>query len=188
MRRVSQQTLVQVDDDGIRIPDTPPGDCYQACVASIFELPLPLAPGYGGNSQSIWDWLALNYPGIGMVARSWVEPKDPEYRQGYWIATIISDRFREPDCGHCRPENDKSEPPFYWTREECPHCEGGGHQRGLHAVVMENRVRVWDPHPEADWDAPLRIVGETFFVVTDPARLSARTVPLELDALIRGER
>ena len=62
--------------------------------------------------------------------------------------------------------------------ESSPTGDGTGEPPGLHAIVMENAKRVWDPHPKADWDSELRIVGETLFVVTDPARLTARVLPV----------
>ena len=177
MRRVSQQRLVDVDEHAVRLPHSS-GDCFPACIASLFEIPLDQAPGMGGNTQDLHDWLALNFPGISVVSRDWLEPKAPYFRPGYWIATVISSRFREPDCHHCTTDRRrKSKPPWFWRRAECPYCEGSGHCRGLHAIVMEHARRVWDPHPKADWDNEPRIVGETFFVVTDPARLTARTQP-----------
>lgn len=182
MRRVQQRRLIEVDERGVRKPESS-GDCYPACIASIFEIPLGMAPGMSGNTQAVHEWLALNFPGIGIVSRHWDEPKEPYYRAGFWIATIISSRFREPDCHRCTTDRRrKSSPPYWYRRDECPSCEGTGEALGLHAVVMENAKRVWDPHPQADWAAPLRIVGEDYFVVTDPARLSARAVPQPLAA------
>ncbi len=176
MRRVSQQQLVVTDERGVRTRDSS-GDCFPACIASIFELPLKAVPGSGGNVTAVYEWLALNYPGIGVVSRSWPEPREPEYRQGYWIATVISSRFREPDCGYCASHVEESKPPFHWRRDECPCCGGSGEAPGLHAIVMEHAKRVWDPHPDADWDSEPAFVGETHFVVTDPARLSPRLLP-----------
>jgi len=182
MRRVTQQQLVEVDENGVILPDSR-GDCYPACLASIFELPLSAVPGMGGNTRTVFDWLALNFPGIGIVSRSWMEPKAPYYRAGFWIATVISSRFREPDCHHCTPDRRrKSKPPYFYRRAECPVCDGTGHARGLHAIVMENARRVWDPHPEADWTSEPQIVGEDYFVVTDPARLAARSLPSPVPA------
>jgi hypothetical protein len=174
VRRVSQKRLVEVDEHGIRVEGSA-GDCFPACIASIFELPLELAPGMGGNTQALYDWLALNYSGIGCASRSWLEPKQT-LNNGFWIATVISPRFREPVCHNCSPERAASEPPFFWRRDECPYCDATGHQRGLHAVVMEHGRLAWDPHPQADYSEP-QVVGETVFVVTDPARLPARTIP-----------
>jgi hypothetical protein len=68
VRRVSQKRLVQVDENGVRLEKST-GDCYPACIASIFEIPLRDAPGRNGSSQEVWDWLARNYPGVGMVVR-----------------------------------------------------------------------------------------------------------------------
>lgn len=175
--------LVEIDENGLRKPDSS-GDCYPACIASIFEIPLELAPGMNGNSQKVWDWLALNYPGIGMTVRDWHEPRDHVRNDGFWIATVISPRFREPDCHHCttdRRRKSKPEHGFY-RRDECVDCGGTGHGRGFHAVVMEYGRLAWDPHPKADWDTPLQIVGETLFTVTDPARLAVRTIPRALAA------
>jgi hypothetical protein len=176
MRRVRQQQKVAVDERGIRLPESR-GDCYPACVASIFELPLEKVPGLGGNTQAVFDWMALNYPGIGLRSRTWVEPRDePEYHAGFWIATVLSSRFREADCSYCRPDTETSDPPWFWRRDECPACEGSGEMRGLHAIVMENRDVAWDPHPDAD-GSPYRYCGEDFFIVTDPSRLAARPLP-----------
>jgi hypothetical protein len=181
MRRITQQKLVEVDEHGVRLPDSS-GDCYPACIASVFEIPLDQAPGMHGNTQHVHDWLALNFPGIGIVSRSWTEPKAPYYRAGFWIATVISSRFREPDCHHCTTDRRrKSKPEWgFYRRDECPICDGTGHARGLHAIVMEHARRIWDPHPHADWDSEPRIVGEDFFVVTDPTRLVARALPTPL--------
>lgn len=180
MRRVTQQKLVEVDERGV-IKKGSSGDCYPACIASIFEIPLDQAPGQRGSTQEVWDWLALNFPGVSVVARSWIEPRDePDRHEGYWIATVVSSRFREPDCQYCSVEREESDPGYFWRRDECPACEGTGEARGLHTVVMEGSKRVWDPHPKADWDTPLRFVGEDYFIVTDPARITARLVPQPL--------
>lgn len=177
MRRVGQQRLVEIDEAGIRVPESQ-GDCYPACIASIFELPLELAPGYGGDSQAVWDWLARNYPGIGMVVRDWPEPREAPHHTGFWIATVVSTRFRERDCGWCHPARETSDPPRFYRQDECPRCGGTGHGPGLHAIVMENTSPVWDPHPEAHGLADeYACVGETYFTVTDPARLAARSMP-----------
>lgn len=176
MRRVSQRQTATVVD-GIRVPDSPPGDCLPACIASIFELDLDDAPGLGGRNQQIWDWLALNYPGIGMAARDWLEPRKDVHHKGFWIATTVSPRYRESVCHYCNAVRAESEPPYFWRRDECPHCNGTGQQRGLHAVVMEHGKLAWDPHPQATWPDELPIVGETYFTVTDPSRLTARVLP-----------
>ena len=179
MRRVTQTQLVHVDADGVMLKDSPPGNCFPACVASIFELPIDQAPGTRGNTQHVRDWLALNFPGIGLVSRDWNEPRDHVYNGGYWIATVLSTRFREPDCHHCTTDRRrKSKPEWdFWRRDECPRCEGTGHPIGLHAIVMEHANRAWDPHPEADWDSEPQIMGETVFTVEDPSRLAARVIP-----------
>lgn len=179
MRRVSQQKLLELDEHGRRV-DGSSGDCYPACIASIFEIPLDQAPGANGNSQEVWDWLALNFAGIGIDVRVWDEPRDHVHHSGFWIATIVSPRFKD-HCYSCHPDRETSDPPWY-RRDECPRCDGTGWAPGLHAVVMENGKRVWDPHPEVDWDAPIEIIGETVFTVTDPARLAARVLPAPLPA------
>lgn len=178
MRGVQQTEMVDVDERGIIKPGAG-GDCYPACIASIFELPLSQVPGRRGNRQEVFDWLALNFPGVGVISRHWTVPRDePDFHQGYWIATVISRRFRMADCQSCIADRRrKSNPPYFWRREECPACEGTGEELGLHAVVMEGRQRVWDPHPKADRDAPLQFRGEDVFVVTDPARLTPRVLP-----------
>lgn len=181
MRRVTQTETVKVDADGVILPGSS-GNCFPACVASIFEVPLKDAPGAHGNVQKVRDWLALNFPGIGLVARDWTEPRDWVHHGGYWIATVVSSRFRERDCHHCTTDRRRRSRPEhgFYRREECPYCGGSGHSRGLHAIVMEHARRVWDPHPEADWYSEPQIVGEVFFTVEDPAKLAARVLPRRL--------
>lgn len=179
MRRVTQSVTVDIDERGIRVEGTQ-GDCYVACIASVFELPLEGCPGLGGNSQQVWNWLAANYPGVGMIVRDWTVPRDePDRHEGFWIAHVLSPRFREPDCHHCTPDRRRrSRPPHFWRRDECPACDGTGHSHGVHAIVMEHWRPVWDPHPHvAGLLDSYKYVGETVFVVTDPARLQPRTLP-----------
>lgn len=176
MRRVTQKTKVEVDERGVRLPGSH-GDCVPACLASVFELPIEVF-GDRDDSQRLYEFLALNYPGVSVRVRYLpFRTEEVPYNWGFWLAGIESSRFKV-DCTHCKADQEASVPEHdFWRRDECRWCEGSGLKPGWHMIVMENRQRVWDPHPDADWDAPLSFVSETVFVVADPARLLARTVP-----------
>jgi hypothetical protein len=180
MRRVSQRFKVDVDERGVRKKGSF-GDCVPACLASIFELPIETF-GDRDPGQKLYDFLACNYAGITHVTRYFKPTPDPPHHPGFWIAGVLSARFKE-ECHNCSPERETSEPQWdFWRRDECPWCDGTGLAAGWHAVVMENRQRVWDPHPDVDWNAPVTYVSETVFVVGDPSKLQARTMPVAISS------
>lgn len=143
----------------------------------MFELPIETF-GDRDDPQRLFEFLARNYPGvIARVRHLPFRTDEPPFNQGLWLAGIESPRFKV-ECSHCSEEREVSDPDVdFWRRDECRWCEGAGVKPGWHMVVMEGRVRVWDPYVDVDWDAPLSFVSETVFVVTDPARLLARVLP-----------
>jgi hypothetical protein len=129
MRPVEQTELANYDE-------VPPrrGNCLAACVASIFEMPLlSLAGVY--DSQTLWDWLAKHYPGIGMVAQTFFPPD------------LTSDDPLEVPLGSRRPGDGFSNLPgaTHWIAVvrslRTPH---------MHCVVMLDDELVWDPHPQRE--------------------------------------
>lgn len=181
MKPVKQRRLWQPDDhpDGLQR-----GDCLAACVASVFELPYEECADIGPTSQSLYDWMRERFPGVDATYRiltdlrvpetldSWREWPTHHYEPGFWIATIKSPRIPDVEqfgCG-CAARVEGGDPACRWCHGE-PDKRSMGIQWGLHAVVMEGGRLAWDPHPEADPDAPLIFRGATAFRVSDPARL-----------------
>lgn len=112
----------------------PFGNCFQACLASIFEVSLEEVPDWNINGEGRWldlydKWLAER--GLAMVdifingnpCREF-----PKSFDVYWIGGFKSPRFN-----------------------------------GTHAVVMKNHQIVWDPHPQRDMGVG-DLVDCTFFV------------------------
>lgn len=172
------------------------GNCFPACIASIFELPLPAVPRY--DTQHVYNWLRRRYPGIGMKRIVYFKPhpkypfeyvdiakaKPPDH-PGYWIATVESPRFTTlchrcfgkkrikvylKDDGHL-PEKERVS-----RRERCFACKGKGREIGLHAVVMQGNKLAWDPSPKRDMGIG-RFRGETLFYVNDPSLLHRVRTP-----------
>lgn len=175
MRLVTQRHSAEVDADGLVVEGGQRGDCVAACLASIFELPIDVFPPTD-DRQWLWRWLAVYYPGVSFVHKQYGRPTEQAPgHTGLHLAGIVSSRFRER-CTDCNEEIEESTP-FFFRRDECPWCGGSGIRPGHHSVVMKGSHREWDPHPDADWDAPLTYVSETLFIVTDVARLAPRMVP-----------
>jgi hypothetical protein len=124
----------------------PCGNCFQACIASIFELPIEDVPDWNANGEGRWldlydVWLAER--GLAMVC---VDVHTDTFREFsyhdkisvYWIAGVKSPRIS-----------------------------------GSHAVVMENHKMVWDPHPQRDMGIR-ELIDCTFFVPLDLPAVSRR--------------
>lgn len=156
------------------------GNCYSACVASIFELPIDRVPDlHGGGDSALNEWLAVYYPGVRVESRDIVPTEGSTWKgvQGLWIATVESPRYTEECRYHTAGPDAEEMEPFWWHRENCPHCCGGGERPGYHAVVAEGRFVKHDPHPAIAgyaWEYNGRLCGWSRFVVVDPARLSVR--------------
>lgn len=165
------------------------GDCWTACVASIFEVPYETLPDLNANRQSslLAEWLGLHYPAITLRSRDYV-PFDAERDvdqlrkiapPGFWIASVESPRFSEK-CLYHASETGTPEPPFWYDPAECPHCGGTGERPGFHAVVCRRDEVVHDPHPEVEgvgWSYNGRLCSVSWFEVTDPGRLVPRRLP-----------
>jgi len=127
------------------------GNCYQACVASILEVPIDEVPDQAlGRTPEEYvhilrGWLAPR--GLSLIAAT-LGPYTPEellpelWHAGYWIAGIATNS-RDLD----------------------------------HAVVMRGNTVVWDPHPTPhNWEpyvANPHINGIAMFVPLDPAQTFA---------------
>lgn len=164
-------------------PDGPQfGDCYRACIASLFEVDYELVPELRGDTHKLHEWLSEVAPGVRVQHRIlgdlWKEPETLDsWRQwpathhefGYWIATVKSSRI--PDlqrfgCG-CADDAGVGDPSCKWCHGK-PGERSMGIQWGLHAVVMRNRDLAWDPHPLRDGTVgPFR--GAETFHLDDPA-------------------
>lgn len=104
------------------------GNCLAACVASIFEIPLPSLTGVY-DSQSLWKWLGEHVPCIGMIAHTYYDLKGG---------------INEVELGTRRPEGYSGLPGFTpWIAVvRSPRTDH------MHCVVMVNDKLVWDPHPD----------------------------------------
>lgn len=120
----------------------PLGNCYAACVASIFEVPLSAVPhptADEGTDKDGWARYTARMHREFFVPRGLAEitfpaPDNRWHPMGYAILGALSPRF-----------------------------EGE-----LHAVVTLDGRIVWDPHPGRDQEVGERR-DWTIFYVTDPA-------------------
>lgn len=142
------QTILHSDE-----PGSIPGNCFQACVASIFELPLEEVPHFVGDRGDEWymgfaDWLAEKYnmePVViptGSNATFWAH--------GFYIATGESPRdhelshacvYQDVELVH-DPHPDNTglastrftytwaplDPKFLKKSDRCDHCEFSIHR------------------------------------------------------------
>lgn len=126
------------------------GDCFWACLASIFEEPLesfhygkllaPNDPDIAKLSECRWPRLKFHFDDLGRNYRLVDGPSVPGHPHpqrwkydppaewdaptlGYWIASVFSQKLRHP-----------IESPYYGMP-------------GLHAVIMHGRHVVHDPNP-----------------------------------------
>jgi hypothetical protein len=119
------------------------GNCFQACLASIFELPLEAVPDWNANGEGRWlsiydDWLAERGLAMAMVYVQDNAYREFPYngrREVIWIGGFKSPRL----------------------------------ERGEHACVMVNHKMVWDPHPQRDMGVG-ELLNCTFFVPLFPQR------------------
>lgn len=124
----------------------PEGNCYAACLASIFEVPIEECPDYSDIA-----WGDDNDFATAEGAAEW------QRRTNEFLA-----RFGVYECclsvpgllqGDWRPQG--------WT------ILGGEGPRGLeHAVVGKGLDMVHDPHPSRE--GLVRVKDVTFFVIIDP--------------------
>jgi hypothetical protein len=98
------------------------GNCFQACLASIFELPITDIPDWNANGEGRWldqydIWLAERGLAMAEVYINGNPYRDfPKNYDLLWIGGFKSPRL----------------------------------VRGEHAVVMRNHEVVWDPHPQRE--------------------------------------
>lgn len=76
--------------------DNKKGDCYAACIASIFEIPLESVPKPNGIDDDFWpiyhEWFAKYNARVISVARGDFIPPD-----AYLVGTVKSPRFKDTD-------------------------------------------------------------------------------------------
>jgi hypothetical protein len=95
----------------------PGGDCFRACVASIFELPLEVVPHFLGDAAGDANWTDAQWRGLVEFAQGrgympwWIDPendphgdaaeqvRDLERRGGHYVATVRP--YEETELGHC---------------------------------------------------------------------------------------
>lgn len=115
------------------------GNCFQACLASIFELTIGDVPDWNANGEGRWldiydVWLAER--GLALVEVCTTKSHYREFPKNfdvYWIGAFKSPRIK-----------------------------------GNHAVVMKNYQVEWDPHPLREMGLG-DFVSCTFFVSLHPA-------------------
>lgn len=153
----------------------PQGNCYAACIASIFELPLsavpdprwpPSVPWEGAWEEGATEEQKLV---IQRIASEW-----DQWRAARGLAafTLAADGWIPPGYAVGAVTNLKGQP---------------------HAVVVKDGQIVWDPSPAADsYQQPLQRL--TYFVLADPSivRLAARSqwyapIPVSSATLVVAE-
>lgn len=165
-------------------PDGPErGDCVVASVASVFGVPYEECVETKGYTANVAEWVTARYGGIveartQMLGDGWKRVEragDHEqwptshYEPGYWLAGIWSTRIPDVErfgCG-CAERVPGGDTNCRWC-EGCPDERFMGVDWGLHVVVMQNARVAWDPHPDANPDAPLYFRSATTFRLVDP--------------------
>lgn len=63
----------------------PDGNCVQACVASILELPIDAVPNFVGEKSDEWYFEALKWlRPANLQLQSWLNPEWPQWMAGGW--------------------------------------------------------------------------------------------------------
>lgn len=142
------------------------GNCLQACVASIFELPLDEVPHFVGEDD--W-WNAW---------RTWIEGR------GF----MLGNAFHTFEDHEQTKLNGHPSDGIYWIATvKSPRLVKENGEPGLHSIVMCGGEVAWDPHPERHL-GHLGFVGLGYtFIAPDPSRLmlkpKANPVPVVVAAL-----
>lgn len=158
-----------------------PGDCVRACYASILERTISEVPHFVAgevlaDDGSKTDWLS----GVNLWLR----------RQGYLFRAEHRSYFKDVECQIAwRRERDaagidSSTRDILWmydARDQAPYYPGHwiatviseNFPGATHAVVMQGNTVAHDPSPKPR-RTPYKFVGETRFVVEDPATCRAR--------------
>lgn len=150
------QTIVGDGKDG-----RPMGDCFRACVASIFELAIDEVPHF--TESPSW------YRDLGR----WVAARGPIHVDNETNREIV-----EID-GKRVAQNKRTEHPHRWHRGYwigCVNSENFG-DGATHAVVMLDGGVAHDPSPHPR-RTPYEFIGGTWFVCTNPAAIGRGTVPM----------
>jgi hypothetical protein len=182
---VEQQELAEYDDAG---ESSKRGDCLRACMASLFELPLEEVPHFVASDNWFGLWIEwLNERGFGIwQARISTHEDDKTRLTGYpsqgtmWLATVLSPRIKAK-CRSCEGagfvwseyDYEKGERVHFAEETACRWCEGTGRVPGLHAILMQGKDVLYDPHPQREM-GHLGFVDGTIFVALDPGRLTLR--------------
>lgn len=142
MRPVHQTTFYAVDSED---HDPTRGNCLQAAIASVLELPLEEVPHFVALPQNEW-WPALF---------NWFHDR----------GILVNYERIQDDIG--RPI------PGAWAPLGIPYLLAGPSPRGefSHVVVAMNHEVIHDPHPDATGLAP-GWRGVYYFLVADPARVA----------------
>lgn len=157
--------MIEVEQDELSDYSVEPpvrGNCFAACVASIFER--PLADFYDVyDYQGLCRWIKAAYPGVGARSR-WHATDDPDRRgtQDDWIDPV--------PLGSVVPDSSVPGALLWIATAKSPRIGKTAYGPGLHCVVMRGAEMVWDPHPHREQGVGNQY-AMTWFEVVDPGRL-----------------
>lgn len=130
------------------------GNCLNACLASIFEVPIESLPEWDEHSN--WYEVLTRY----MVDTFGVQPIEVHLKH------IAPEDFWIPAMGYSSD--------VYWAPLEGYYMVNGKSERGLeHSVVAKGGHYVHDPHPDGSYFGENLPRSFTFFVVVDPSKAGA---------------
>ena len=116
------------------------GNCMQACVASLFELPLDAVPHFfdcDENTENSWGWVEYN---------TWFNERGIYPNR---VPIVVSDSGEHPA----------------W---DFPHLAEGDSERGVrHCVIRKGFDIIHDPHPDG---GVIVVDHITNLLICDPAK------------------
>jgi len=112
-----------------------PGDCLNACVASILDLPYEQVPFFNLYGDG-WHYTYVSF----MRSHGW-----GLWEFAIWGCDVPLWQFGTRQTGY------KLYVPGYWLASVLsPRIIDEHGKSGLHAVVMKGNSVAWDPHPQRD--------------------------------------
>ena len=86
------QTQFDIPANGESIDPTKHGDCFKACIASIFELPLDEIPYFVHHEDTWWSEFTLWCKDTQQIIPMWLHGLTDPKLQTYYIASVPSPR------------------------------------------------------------------------------------------------
>lgn len=169
MKKIYQTKFIKIDEYGIALEKSF-GNCLSACLASIFNRPLTDIPDID-SAEKLYNWTKQVNEGIAPIIILYDRPEDKirNFHSGYWIAGVLSKRFKRK-CNKCTSCEKIMSESFLFDISNCPWCGGSSISDGEHTIVMNKNEIIFDPHPNAI-NIDYQFISEIYWEVDDPSQL-----------------